>query len=137
MNKGFVGVPACQHSGSRPGGLVEQRQIQHGFDALGTAPGAVKSMPAAKQSRGIVFALQQDARRVCQVICPLDLCQIPGFTAQGAMPFVAWHVEPCHAALPVVVDEIPYGCLHASGSCSMATWSMMAHSIRFLNNSQP
>ena len=138
MEEGLVGIPACKDAAGGLCGPVQQRQIQHGLDALGAALGAVKGMAAAEKGRGVFFAFRYDALRGGQIVRPGNLGDIKGLAAQGPHSLMTGHMQPQDAACRIVPDKIADGGIHAAYSSALkATCSMMAHSMRFLKSSQP
>ena len=163
VEQSLVGVPGCQqHRAAGPPGCPLQCQAQHGPDALGGALGAVIGVGRAEELGGVGLALGDDALRLVQLIGPLDLGQVQRLKAQQAPALVAGHVEPGDAGPGIPPHKIHNGGIHgysqaspsaqalqvepssmgtsmpwAASSWFSATLIMMAHSMRFLNSSQP
>ena len=130
-------VPGRQNHRGCAFGPVLQGQVQHGPDALAGALGGIQRPPGAKEGGSILLALGDDAGRFIEGVGPLDLRDIQGFAAQGAMAFMARHMEAGGMGSGVGAEEVGDGAFHQSSPWLSATFIMMAHSMRFLNSSQP
>ena len=138
IDKTPVYVPGCQNQRSSPGRAAGEGQKQHSPDTQTGALGGVQGPGGAEEGGGVFLALQQDAIRLKQRICPLHLRDVQGFTAQKGLPLVSGHVEAAHAAFGICPDKIRHGGVHGCSSPrAWATFIMMAHSIRFRNSWQP
>ena len=163
IQKGLVGVAGRQqHRPAFPLGGGLQGQKQHGPDALGGAFRPVPGACGAEQPGGDRLALGDDPLGLVQFIRPGNLGQVQGLAAQRACPLVARHMEPggvrggvsphkvrdggqAHSAQPspsAQAVQVPPSWTGtsmpwAARSWFLATSIMMAHSIRFLNSSQP
>ena len=136
--KGFMSVPTRRHDGSfspLPG--AETRQINHGTDAQGRALRGIKRR-TAEQDRSVVLAFPYDSRRLIKAVGARYLGDIQLFHAQRAYALMTGHMQPQGAALGIVPDKIAYGRIHRQfPSNALATCTIIAHSMRFLNSSQP
>ena len=112
-----------------------QREAEHGPDALAGAAGGVEGGLCSKQGGGVLLALGDDAARLIEAVGSRNFGDVPPFAAQRTFALVAGHVQAGGAALFIGGDEVADGGLHPSSP--RAIWSMMAHSMRFLNSSQP
>ena len=162
VQQSLVGIPGRQqHRSALPRRGSLKSQEQHGPDALGRTLGPIKGARGAEQPGGIGLALGNDPLRLIQLVRPGDLGQIPGLTAQRAAALVPRHMQPGYPCFGIGPDKIrKRGGAHSHPSPSAqavqapptwmgtsmpwaarswfsATWIMMAHSIRFLNSSQP
>ena len=159
----LVGVAGRQQHRT-PAGLRRclHGQKQHGPDALRRPFGAVIGVRRAEQTGGVGFALGNDAFRRVQLICTLDLRDVPRLKAQQVLSLVARHMQPGGPGLSIPAHKVHDGGVHAhsqaspsaqalqvdpssmgtSMPCAASSWFsatliMMAHSMRFLNSSQP
>ena len=132
VQEGLVGVAGGQH---HPAFALLQRETEHGPDALAGAAGGVEGGLCPEQGGGVLLALGDDAARLIEAVGSRDFGDVPPSAAQGAFALVAGHVQAGGAALFIGGDEVADGGLHPSSP--RAIWSMMAHSMRFLNSSQP
>src|SRR5699024_9738977 len=137
VQEALVRVARGQDAVSGPLRAEKVREVQHGLDALGAAPGAVKAVPRAEELRGVLLAFEDDALRAGEVVRAGDLGDVEGLAAELPAALVAGHVEAQQDALAVAPHEGADGRAHSSSPSSDAAWSMMAHSIRFLKRRQP
>ena len=136
-----------------------QRKKQHGTDALRGALRPINRPAKAKKRVRIFLACRNNALRLVKLIRAANLRNISIFAPQKGHALVPRHVETGGALRFVFLYEITNRCIHKiflfiitqacviSLSCKHAaaplyslaslTFIMMAHSILFLNKSQP
>ena len=141
-----MGIPPCGDLWSAPPNLcMHHRKVKHRPDTEGRALRGVECFPAAEESGRIFLTLPDDAFRGVQHICTLDLGEIQRKdpvrpeASGSAFSLVARHVEADRILLRILSDEVTDRGIH-SPCCSrsaLAAASMIAHSMRFRNSSQP
>ena len=132
-----MGVAAGQQPGRQALLLRrKQRQVQHRPDAQGGTLRGIDRAGGAEEARGVLLAFPDHAPGAVQYIRSLDLRQIQGFRADERPPFMSRHMHADGIPLRVRPDKITDRCVHASSSCNAAC-SMIAHSMRLRNSSQP
>ena len=124
---------------------MHHREIEHRPDAEGRTFRGIQRFSAAEERGRILFALPDDALRGVQHIRAGDLRDIQrqdpvrAEASVSAFSLVARHVEADRILLRILPDEVTDRGIH-SLCCSrsaLAAASMIAHSIRFRNSSQP
>ena len=157
----FVGVAGRQQHRPTLGGRRRLKsQKQHRPDALGRALGAVKSPSGAKEVGSVFLTLGDDPLCLIELVRALNLGDIQRLAPQRPPAFVPGHMQPGDFRPGVAAHKFRDGGVHsaqpspaqaehslpswtgtsmpwAASSWLSATLIMMAHSIRFLNSSQP
>ena len=137
VQEALVRVPGGEDAVRRALGPVYVREMQHGLDALGAAPGGIEGVARAEELRSVLLALEDDALGAGKVVRARYLGDVERLAAELTAALVAGHVEPDGDALAVATHEVADGRAHSSLPSSIAAWSIMAHSMRFLKRRQP
>ena len=133
----LVGIPPGGNAGRfSPAQSILRRQINHGPDGQGRALRRVNRPPCPKEPGGIALALQDDPGRVVQHVRPGDLGDVQPFRCASAL--MPRHVKPDGVGSGIAAHEIADGSVHSPlPSSALVASTMMAHSIRLRNSSQP
>ena len=113
---------------------VYQGDVQHRLYALSGALRGVERAPAAKEPRGVLFAFEYYAIRRIQLVRAQNFGYVVLVCARALVPR---HMQARYAAFGIPRNKISYRRIHSSPSRLSATLTISAHSMRFLNSSQP
>ena len=92
---------------------------------------------SAEQRSGLRLAFGNDTVSGEQLVRAVDLGNVQRLEPQYRAALMARHVKPGRAALVIAADKIADGRTHCAAPSSRATATMMAHSMRLRNRSQP
>ena len=113
---------------------ILHRQKHHGTNGKRRPFCRIHRPAAAKKGSCIFFTFQDNPRGVVQHVRPGNLGDVQLLCRSPAL--VSRHMKPIRLAGCIVPDEITDGGVHSCSS-ALAASTMMAHSIRLRNSSQP
>ena len=137
VQEALVRVPGGENAVRRALGPEYVREMQHGLDALGASARRIERVARAEELRRVLLAFEDDALGAGEVVRARDFGYVERLAAELTAALVPRHVHPDSYALAVAPHKVADGRAHPSLSSSIAAWSMMAHSMRFLNRRQP
>ena len=138
IQKCFVGISRRQHHRSSPcSPRPLQSKEQHGADTLGGAFRSINRLSETKKTFRISFAFGNDTLRIIQFIGTADFRDVHFFAAQKGHALVSRHMETGRVLFRIAIHKITDWCSHCNPSSLSATFNAIAHSILFLNRSQP
>ena len=126
-------------SGGNPGRFsslpgILRSQEHHGTNGKRGALRRIHRPAAAKEGSRIFFTFQDNALGVIQHVRPGYFGDVQLLYPSPAL--VSRHMEPVRLAGSITPDEIADGGIHFCSS-ALAASTIMAHSIRLRNSSQP
>ena len=133
LDKG--GVDVSRRKYQRSVARNSQRdQGKHSLYCESRALGGIEAVPRAVKGAEIILTLPYYSVSGIQHVSPRDLSDIKCLNSKLSHALVTGHMETRRLALGISFYKIKNRCCHSS---AFAMFNITAHSIRFLNSSQP